>query len=79
MLLHAKNHTLAIGNTRMDYVSFGKGDKCLVMIPGLSLRGVKGAAFPLAYMYRIVSQKGVSYEANQQHSLQKKDRHHCID
>ena len=43
MLFHAKNHTLAIGDTRMDYVRFGKGDKCLVMIPGLSLRGVRGA------------------------------------
>ena len=25
MLFHAKNHTLEIGDTRMDYVSFGKG------------------------------------------------------
>lgn len=34
MLFHAKNHTLVIGDTRMDYVSCGKGDRRLVMIPG---------------------------------------------
>lgn len=44
MLLHAKNHTLAIGDTRIDYVSFGKGDKCLVMIPGLSGSKERGFA-----------------------------------
>lgn len=53
MLYNAKNLTLKLGNTEMDYVSFGKGEKNLVVIPGLSLRGVKGTALPLAHMYRI--------------------------
>lgn len=61
MLFHARNHTLAIGDTRMDYVNFGKGDKYLVMIPGLSLRGVKGVALPLAYMYRIFAKEYTVY------------------
>ena len=61
MLFHARNHTLVIGDTRMDYVSFGKGDKYLVMIPGLSLRSVKGTALPLAYMYHIFAKEYTVY------------------
>lgn len=53
MFYNAKNLTLKIGDTQMDYACFGSGDKTMIIIPGLSLRGVKGAAFSLAYMYRI--------------------------
>lgn len=53
MMYHAKEHTLNIGNTKVDYITFGKGRKPLVMIQGLSTRGIKGAAVSLAYMYRI--------------------------
>ena len=41
----------------MDYVVFGKGKKPLVIIPGLSLRTIKGTAVPLAQMYRIFSER----------------------
>ncbi len=57
MFYHAKNRTIIIENTEMDYVTFGKGDKTLVMIPGLNTRGVKGAAVSLAYMYRIFAEE----------------------
>lgn len=53
MFYHAKEHTLKMGNTQMDYISFGKGTKPLILIPGLSFNRVKGSAVPLAYMYRI--------------------------
>ena len=53
MFYHAKNETLNLGTTTMDYVTFGTGTRPLVMIPGLSVRGVKGAAASLAYMYRL--------------------------
>lgn len=53
MFYHAQNHTLTLGETEMDYVTFGTGTKPLVIIPGLSVRGVKGAAVSLAYMYRL--------------------------
>lgn len=53
MFYHAQNLTLKIGNTEMDYACFGTGKKPLVMIPGLNLRGVKGAAVSLALMYRM--------------------------
>lgn len=53
MLYNAKNLTLKLGDTEMDYACFGKGKRAMVVIPGLNLRGVKGAALSLAYMYRI--------------------------
>ena len=52
MLYNTKERELQIGDTKMTYASFGKGDKTMVIIPGLSLRDVKGAGLGLAYMYR---------------------------
>lgn len=54
MLFHAKEGKIEIGNTDMNYITFGRGKKLLVMIPGLGdgLRMVKGYALPLAVMYR---------------------------
>lgn len=59
MLLNAKNHTLPMGDTTMDYITFGKGEEYLVMIPGLSdgLMTVKGVAFPFALAYRDFVEK----------------------
>ncbi len=57
MFYHAKNKTLHLGTTTMDYVTFGTGTRPLVMIPGLSIRGVKGAAASLAYMYRLFAKE----------------------
>ena len=55
MLYNARNCNLKIGNTDIDYVSFGTGKKNLVMIIGLNdgLFPVKGTALPLAWAYRI--------------------------
>ncbi len=49
-----KNGCVAIGNTDMYYVSFGTGEKKLVVLPGLSdgLAAVKGKALVLAPPYR---------------------------
>lgn len=54
MFYNALNGNIKIGDTDMDYISFGKGQKNLVMIPGLSdgLRTVKGTAATFAMMYR---------------------------
>ena len=54
MMYNAKNGTLKIGNTTMDYIHFGTGERILVMLPGLgdSLRSIKGTAVPMAFMYR---------------------------
>lgn len=54
MLYNAKNGTLNIGNTTIDYIRFGSGQRTLVMLPGLGdgLRSMKGTALPMAFMYR---------------------------
>ena len=54
MLYNAKNGTLKIGGTTMDYIRFGTGTRILVMLPGLGdgLRSMKGTALPMAFMYR---------------------------
>ena len=55
MFYNAKNCSLKIDDTQMDYITFGKGDKTLVMIPGLgdALRTVKGSAAVFALMYKL--------------------------
>lgn len=53
MLYNAKEHNLKLQNMEMNYITFGYGDKPLVMIQGLNTRSIKGAALPLAYMYGI--------------------------
>ena len=44
---------LILENLQMDYITFGKGTKPLVMIQGLNTRGIRGAGASLAWMYRI--------------------------
>jgi len=54
-MLNAKNDSLRIGDTDMDYISFGNGVQPFIMLPGLgdALKTVKGTAFPFAIMYRV--------------------------
>ena len=54
MLFHAKNGSVRIDDTDMDYVSFGKGNNVLIMLPGLGdgLTTVKGMALILAMTYK---------------------------
>lgn len=52
MLYQTREGSLPLGDTFMNYASFGSGKKALLLIPGLNLRGVKGAGFSLAWMYR---------------------------
>ena len=57
MKLKPQMHTIPIGDTKMDYAVFGKGEKPLIMIPGLNLKCVKEVAVPTAYMYRIIGEE----------------------
>lgn len=54
MIYNAKNGCVSISNTKMNYISFGRGPQNLILIPGLGdgLRSVKGLAFPFACLYR---------------------------
>ena len=49
-----KNGCVKLGNTDMYYVSFGEGEKKLIVLPGLSvgLATVKGKALILSAPYK---------------------------
>ena len=53
----AKNATLSINGKTMDYVTFGKGKKLLVIIPGLGdgVQTVKGKAQLFSLSYRLLA------------------------
>ncbi|MDW7685055.1 MAG: alpha/beta hydrolase [Bacillota bacterium] len=55
MFYGARGGNVNIGETDMDYVSFGRGQKPFIIIPGLGdgLRTVKGTAMVLARMYKL--------------------------
>ena len=71
MLYHAKNGTLSIGNTTMDYIRFGTGKRNLIILPGLGdgLRTVKGTALPIAYMYRLFAKDFTVYAFSRKNEL----------
>ncbi len=52
MTLPLKKLRLNTGLSALDCVRFGAGSRPLVMLPGLSVKGVREAAFSLAWMYR---------------------------
>lgn len=57
-MFHAKNGSVRIGDTKMEYVCFGRGPGRLVLLPGLGdgLTTVKGMALPFAVLYRAYAQ-----------------------
>ena len=73
MIYGARNGSVKIGDTYMDYVSFGKGDKNLVMIPGLGdgLKTVKGLAIAMAIMYRAYARRFKVYVFSRKNLLEK--------
>ena len=52
MLYNAKELKIRIRDADINYITFGKGKKALIMIQGLNTRGIKGSSLPLAFMYR---------------------------
>lgn len=60
---NAKNGQVPVGDTSMYYVSFGHGDKKLILLPGLSdgLATVKGKAMLLAPPYKMFFDKYTVY------------------
>ena len=57
MLCQIKEFRLKLSDTEIDCISFGRGTKPLVMLQGLNTRGIKGAGFSLALMYRIFAKE----------------------
>lgn len=71
MFWQAKNGSVPIGNTTMDYVTFGKGNRVLVMLPGLGdgLVTVKGMAAILAVSYRTYARNHKVYIFSRKNQL----------
>ena len=57
MFHNAKELTLKLENMEMNYITFGTGTKSLVIIQGLSTRGINGFSIPLAFMYQIFAKE----------------------
>ena len=58
-----RNGTLQLADDTMHYIRFGRGEKTLIMLPGLGdgLTTVKGTALPMALMYRIFARDYAVY------------------
>lgn len=63
MFYHAANKTIQVDHSEMDYITFGSGKRKVVMIPGLGdgMHTVKGAALPIAFLYREFSREYTVY------------------
>ena len=53
MFYQVKESKVNVSGISIDYITFGTGEKSLIMIQGLNTRGIKGAGLSLAYMYRM--------------------------
>ena len=71
MLRNAKNGSVTLGEASIDYIRFGKGERVLVMLPGLGdgLRTVKGTAVPMAAMYRMFTKDFTVYAFSRKEPL----------
>jgi pimeloyl-ACP methyl ester carboxylesterase len=72
MLMNAKNTVLRVNGWTMDHIRFGKGEKTLVILPGLGdgLRTVKGTALPMALMYRMFAGDYTVYAFSRKNELE---------
>ena len=68
----AVNGNIKIGNTDMDYISFGSGTRNLIMLPGLGdgLKTVKGTASAFAMMYRRYAKNYKVYVFSRKNQLE---------
>ena len=71
MFYNAKNHTLTIDGDTTDFISFGKGKKNLVIIPGVGdgLKTAKGLAIPFAFMYRLFAKDFTVYVMSRKRNI----------
>ena len=61
MFLSAKEGLIELNDGKMPYISFGRGSKALVMLPGLRLSGIEGSAKMAAWFYRIFAKDYAVY------------------
>ena len=72
MFYNAHNGSVRVGDSEMDYISFGNGNKNLIMLPGLGdgLSTVKGMALVFSMMYRIYVKEFTVYVFSRKNHLQ---------
>ena len=70
-MLSAVNGSLRLENGTMDYIRFGRGDRTLVMLPGVGdgLQTVHGMALPFAWMYRKLAPRFTVYMFSRRRKL----------
>ena len=69
MRYNTKRHEAEIGKTVMDYITFGEGEKTLVLIPGLSFKTVRKFAEAFSFMYRIFGKDYTVYAFDRKRQL----------
>ena len=57
MFYRVQEDTVTVSGIKMDHIAFGTSTRPLIMIQGLNTRGIRGAGFSLAYMYRIFAKE----------------------
>ena len=57
LMAEVKEGSVHLGAYQMDYITFGKGEKNLIILPGLTMREFKGSGKMLASMYRLFSEE----------------------
>ncbi len=70
-MMHAYNGLAHLPTGDMDYIRFGRGQKTLIMIPGVGdgLKTVKGMALPFAFLYRSLSRDFTVYVFSRRRNL----------
>ena len=61
MFYNAKEADVQLKDGKMHYISFGRGDKTLVMIPGLRLSAIDGSSKIVSMYYRIFAKEYTVY------------------
>lgn len=71
MFYNARNGILKIDDTDMNYISFGSGERNLIMIPGLGdgLKTVRGMALPFALQYHMFAKEFTVYVFSRKSNL----------
>lgn len=62
-MFHMCEGTVRLAAGAMDYIRFGTGARTLILLPGLgeALKGIKGTALPMAWLYRLFAKRYTVY------------------
>lgn len=60
-MFHVRESRLLLPGVQMDYISFGRGAKSMIMIQGLNTNGIRGSGLMLSFMYRLFAKDYTVY------------------